>query len=52
MRRVVLCMEGSRGDVQPYMAAATALQADGFSVLAMAPKDAKSMAEQLGMRLA
>ena len=48
MRRVAFVLEGSRGDSQPYVATAKALQSDGFSVLIIACKDVESMVEPLG----
>ena len=50
MRRVAFVLEGSRGDSQPYVAAAKALQSDGFSVLIIACKDVENMVEPLGTR--
>ncbi|CAE7370456.1 unnamed protein product [Symbiodinium natans] len=46
---VAIIMEGSRGDVQPYLVAALALKEAGYSVLVLGPTDCAPFAAQFGL---
>jgi len=48
-RSVAFCMEGSRGDMQPYIVAAVALKEAGYDVLVLGPTDSEDMAKQHGL---
>ena len=47
-RRVALLLEGSRGDAQPYVAAALALKAAGHEILIIGDQDVADLAKPLG----
>lgn len=48
-RRVALLLEGSRGDAQPYVAAALALKAAGYEILIIGDEDVADLAKPLGL---
>ena len=47
-RRVAVLLEGSRGDCQPYMVGALALQNAGYDVTVFGTTDCEAMAKLLG----
>ena len=47
-RRVALLLEGSRGDAQPYVAAALALKDAGYEILIIGDRDVADLAKPLG----
>ena len=50
-RRVALLLEGSRGDAQPYVAAALALKDAGYEILILGDQDVADLAKPLGIFL-
>jgi len=48
-KKVAIVMEGSRGDIQPYLVAALSLKEAGYSVLVLGPSDCAPFAAQFGL---
>ena len=46
---MALLLEGSRGDAQPYVAAALALKEAGYEILIIADQDVADLAKLLGI---
>jgi len=48
-RRVAFVLEGSRGDIQPYMVAALSLKKAGYTVLLLGPSDVVDMMKHFNL---